>query len=98
LEGLCADLGHPALLPTLGGARRLLTNEFGANLTVASPDHLASLDNSVAGEEQDKFIGNMEPHDVQPHACIGNIENQALARWSAGPDPQLRPMVEVAAR
>ena len=53
---------------------RLSTNELGANIAIAPPDHLASLlDGIVAGKNQDEFIGNVEPYDIQPRAFFGNI-------------------------
>ena len=31
------------------------------------------LDDIVAGKEQDEFLGNVEPHDVDPHAFVRNV-------------------------
>jgi hypothetical protein len=53
----------------------LPTNKLGSNLTIIDPpDHLVSfLDDIVAGKEQDEFLGNVEPHDVDPHAFVRNV-------------------------
>ena len=44
------------------------------DLTVDPPDHLVSLlDNIIARKEQDKFIGDVEPHDIDPYAFVRNV-------------------------
>jgi hypothetical protein len=52
----------------------VLAYKLGSDLTVDPPDHLVSLlDNIIARKEQDKFIGNVEPHDIDPHAFVRNV-------------------------
>jgi hypothetical protein len=85
----------------LGGqtqSRWFSPNKLGSDLTVDPPDHLVSLlDNIVAREDQDKFIGNVEPHDINSHTIVRNIQDEALARRSVGADLYLHYMKEVAA-
>jgi len=48
-------------------------NELGTHLTAVAPDHLEFIrlfDTVVVGKQQDKFIRNVKPHDVQPHASV----------------------------
>jgi hypothetical protein len=59
----------------------------------AAPDHLvhAFPDNTVAAQEQQKFIGNVEAVKEAPHAAVGDIDNEAAARWNSGSAPFPRP-------
>jgi hypothetical protein len=76
----------------------LSTNERGAKLMVAAPDHLASLDDAV-GKNQVEFARHFGPEDdIKPYAGVGNVENPARARLTAGPALHLGDMVEVTAQ
>ena len=59
----------------------------------AAPDHLvhAFPDNTVTAQEQQKFIGNVETVKEAPHAAVGDIDNEAAARWNSGSAPFPRP-------
>jgi hypothetical protein len=73
----------------------LSTNEVGSNFTVVPPDHLVSFldDIVVVGKEQNKFFGNLESHDINPYAFVGNIHEKTLARRSVGAGPYLHDMI-----
>ena len=61
------------------------TNELGAEFLVETPDHFvfALLGYAVAGEQQHEFIGDVEPVNMEPHAAIGNVHDNTLARLRA---------------
>src|SRR3984893_11313671 len=61
------------------------TDEPGAEFLVVPPDHFvfALLGYAMAGEEQHEFIGNVEPVNMEPHAAVGNVHDNALARQRA---------------
>jgi hypothetical protein len=44
----------------------------------------------VAGEEQHKLIGNVKSKGIDPYTTTGNIGNEAVARWIALPELDLR--------
>src|SRR6204780_5811852 len=76
------------------------TNELGAEFLVEPPDHFvfALLGYAVAGEEQHEFIGNVESVNIKPHAAIGNVNENALARQCAVAELNPRHTVEGTAR
>src|SRR4029077_21064236 len=72
------------------------TNEPGAEFLVEAPDHFvfALLGYAVAGEQQHEFIGDVEPVNVEPHAAIGNVHDNTLARQRAVAELDSRHTVE----
>src|ERR1700734_3688885 len=76
------------------------TNELGAEFLVEPPDHFvfALLGYAVAGEQQHEFIGNVEPLDMEPHAAVGNVYDDTLARQRAVAELNPRRTVERTAR
>ena len=60
-----------------------VADEFGADFIAETPDHpvdaLLGAD-FVAGQQQDEIVGHIEALDMQPHAAVGNIGDQAIAR------------------
>src|SRR5580700_369685 len=76
------------------------TNELGAKFLIEAPDHLvfAFLGYAVAGKEQHELIGNVEPVDMEPHAAIGNVHDNALARQRTVAEMDLRHTIKRTAR
>jgi hypothetical protein len=65
----------------------------------APPDHLVCVfpEDTIAGQEQDEFIGKVESFDMEPHAVVGNVDNEAVVRQSAGSELDLCRTVEAVA-
>jgi hypothetical protein len=64
------------------------TYKLGSNVLILPPDDLVCtiLADTIAREEQDEFIQNLETIDMNPHAFGGNIGNEAVARRNANPE------------
>ena len=77
-----AQRGSHRILILQGKARANDTNELSANFAAAPPDHPVSVfpNDTIAGQEQHKFVGNVEALDMEPHAAVGNVDNLAVAR------------------
>src|SRR5262249_55083941 len=75
------------------------TNELGADFMAAPPDHLVSAfpDNTAAGQEQYKLIGNVESRDVKLNAVVGNVDYDAVVRENATSHLNRRHAVEAVA-
>jgi hypothetical protein len=75
------------------------TDELGANFMTAPPDHLvcAFPDNTITGQEQHKFIGGVETVKEEPHAAVGDIDYETVARWNSNSGLDLRHTEEAAA-
>jgi hypothetical protein len=60
-----------------------MADEFGTDFIAETPDHpvdaLLGAD-VVAGEQEDEIVGYIEAFDMLPHAAVGNIGDQAVAR------------------
>src|ERR1700692_509968 len=65
-------------------------DELGADILAVAPDHLvgaALAGRAVFGENQNEFIENFVTVDMNAHAFVGNIADQAIARRQ--PDAEL---------
>ena len=77
-----------------------MADEFGTDFIAETPDHpvdaLLGAD-VVAGEQEDEIVGYIEAFDMQPHAAVGNIGDQAVARQGAAAELDLCHPVDLAA-
>src|SRR5580692_6073373 len=65
-------------------------DELGADILAVAPDHLVSAalaGRAVFGENQNEFVENFVTVDMNAHAFVGNIADQAIARRK--PDAEL---------
>src|SRR5580692_9295318 len=61
-------------------------DELGADILAVAPDHFvgaALAGRAVFGENQNEFVENFVTVDMNAHAFVGNIADQALARRAA---------------
>ena len=68
------------------------TNQLGANFLFTPPNHpvCATLERTIAVEEQSKFVGNFKSIGMDPHAPVGDVGNDAVERRGADPELDLR--------
>jgi len=64
------------------------TYELGSDVLSLPPDDLVCTipTDVIAGEEQDKFIQNLESIDMNSHAFGGKVGHEAVARRNANPE------------
>jgi hypothetical protein len=82
-----------------GKARSDETDTLGAHFVAAPPDHFVCVfpDYTVTGTEQHEFIGSVESVKEEPHAAVGDVDYEAVARWNSGSELDFCYAVEAAA-
>ena len=77
-----------------------MADKFGADFVAEPPDDPVDAllgANAVAGKQQDEVIGHIEALDVEPHAAVGNIGDEAVARQRAAAELDFCHPVDLAA-
>jgi hypothetical protein len=73
-----------------------VTHQLGADFLAETPDHSvrAIPSGTVTGYEQHEFVGHFAPIEIESHATVGNVDNEAVVWRRADPELDLRQSLE----